>query len=346
MLWHFSGSSSEISDRHRARTTLGLSFLVFGLFMLVLTGCDSEAMLSSDASERDTALRVLGTDARMMGYVDVHDQMAFSQDVMADNADMAEAFDEAMTRIREMSGVQLDQDVHGVYVAVSNFEENADGAVVAFVDFDQDAVAAAVASEEEFVRIDSDWPVDAFTVRNHEKDVSFAFAEGSFVMLANSETKLRSMLDRAYDQSAPVSMDPMMAAVADRSSWMVVRNLDQYVSDMGDENFTGDAAMLRPLMTSLQDIAVGMDQDAESVESELLIRPVSSVEVEDYANLMSGIRAMLRLQMRDMEFARDMVDRIDIEATDEWVTLEMSVEREELEELEARIREEMTGRWN
>lgn len=105
-------------------------------------------------------------------------------------------------------------------------------------------------------------------------------------------------------------------------------------------------ALVRPLLGGIQDLAFGMDQDGESMSSQVLIRPNDTVTVDDYESLLSGVRAMLRLQVRDLDVASEMVNRIDIEADDDWVSLEMSMDREEMERLEDEIGSELLGRFN
>ena len=346
MLWHFSGSSNAISNRHRARRALGLSFLFGGFLMMTLTGCDTEAMLVPDSSDRDTALRILGTDARVMGFVDIEGQMAVSREIMQREADMAEAMDQLKDRVFEATGIQVDQDVHGAYVAIEDLNENAQGALLAFVDFDQEHVTQELESEAEIVRLDTEWPVDAYTAREGADTMAIAFAEGRLVIITTGADRLRALLARAYDESVPAVMDDLMASVADHDTWMVVRGLDELSADMPGENVSGQAALIRPLLTSLQDVAMGIDNDAESIESRFLIRPVASVSVDDYENLLSGVRAMMRLQLRDYDAALDMVNKIEIDARDEWVELSMQADHDELEAMANELREEMRLGWN
>ncbi|MDA0379088.1 MAG: hypothetical protein O3C45_04580 [Bacteroidetes bacterium] len=346
MLWHFSGSSSAISDRHRIRRTLGLSFLFGGVLLMTLTGCDSEAMLAPDTSDRDTALRVLGTDARMMAFVDVENQMTMVRDLAERNTEMAEAMDEMLKTVLEETGIRVEEDVHGIYVAIQDFSANAEGAALAFVDFDQDRAAEAIKQESDFVRVETEWPVDAFTLEKEGASMAVAFVEGQLVMLATSASRLQAMLDRAYADAARPEMDALMAAVADHDSWMVVRHLDEYASGLADGEASGQTALLMPIMTSLQDLAVGSDQDAETMESRILIRPVASVAVDDYAQLITGARAMMRMQVRDLPAARDLIDDIDIRSEAEWVRVDMSVQREDIEEIGRQLSEEMSFGWN
>ncbi len=336
----------EMSGIHRARRAMGIAFFLCAALMLTLTGCDSEAMLTADSSDRDTALRILQTDSRMLAFADVETQMDASMRMMGDDADYQAMVEEGLQQVYEMTGVRVDEDVHSVFVAIDDFSDDANGGVVAFVDFDQDEVASQAASIDEVERIDSDWPVDAFVIDGKNEEAAVAFAEGSLVLLATDVDHLRRMLDRAYGDSGPVSLDPMLAEVADRESWMIVRGLDDYTENMSMGDVPADLAMMQPLLSSLENMAVGFDQDGDSMSAEVLIQPNASVSVDDYANLLTGIRAMMRLQFRDLDVASEMVDRIDIEADGEWVSLEMEIDREDMERLEEELREEMGGRFN
>jgi hypothetical protein len=346
MLWHFSGSTNAISDRHRIRRTLGLTFLFGGVLMMTLTGCDSEAMTDQGASDRETALRVLGTDARMMAYVDVENQIALTREMAERNGELAQVMDSVMKRVLDETGIRVEEDVHGIYVAIQDFTDNAEGGALAFVEFDQDRATSVIKQTDEFVRLDTQWPVDAFTVEDGGEAIAVAFVEGRLVMLATSSTRLQAMLDHAYAESGRPEMDPLMEAVADRDSWMIIRHLDEYASDFANAEVDGEAALLKPLMTSLQDVAIGVDQDSESMDSRILIRPISAVEVEDYARLITGARALMRMQVRELPAAQGLIDDIDIRSEDGWVRVDMEVNLDDIEEIGAQLREEMGLSWN
>ena len=338
-------ASYEHTHLHRARRVLGLAFFVCAALLLTLTGCDSEAMLATDSSDRDTALRILQPDSRLLAFADVDNQMDTALRLMGEEGHQA-MFEEGIERLYEMTGIRVDEDVHGIYMGMHDFAGNGRGGLVAFVDFNQENVASRAADLEEVVRVDTDWPVDAFMVNGRSHSPAIAFAEGSLVILASDADLLRGMLDRAYQQEESVAMDAMLAEVADRDSWFIARGISEFVDELPTSGGSSELAMVRPLLGGLQDIAFGMDQDGETMSSETIIRPSENVAVEDYESLLSGVRAMLRLQLRDYEMATEMINRIDIDAEDEWVSLKMTVDREEMERLQEEIREEMEGRFN
>lgn len=339
-------SDYEHSHVHRARRTLGFAFLVCAAIVLTLTGCDSEGMLTADSSERDTALRILRVDSRMLAYADVDDQIDVTRQMMGRNAEQQAMMEEGLERVFEMTGIRIDEDVHAVYMGLTDFTDDAEGGVVAFVDFDADAVADQAASMEEVARVDTDWPVDAYVMEGHDGEAAIAFAEGSLVILASSLGHLETMLDRAYEEGGPVQTDAMLAEVADHNSWMIVRGISDYTNEIPESDLPTEIAMARPLLTSLEDIAVGMNQDAESMAAKALVRPTTSVSVDDYANLLSGVRAMMRLQFRDLDVAMEMIDDIEIDAEDAWVALSFEFNQDDMERLSEELREEMDARFN
>jgi len=323
-----------------------LAFFACAALILTLTGCDSEAMLAADSSDRDTALRILQVDSRMLAFADVENQLATSRRMLGDNEEFEAMMDEVMARVEKMTGVRMEEDLHSVYVGLSDFGDDPRGGVVAFVDFDQDALSRQAADTEGVVRLDTNWPVDAYTVEGRDRGASVAFAEGSLILFASDARVLTGMLDRAYGESSAVTMDPLLATVADRNTWFVARDAGRLMNELPASGGSPEMAMIRPLLAGIQDVAFGMDQDGERMSSEFLIRPNDNVTVDDYESLLSGVRAMLRLQFRDFDVASDMIDRIDIDAEDEWVSLSMDVNREEMERLEEELREEMRARFD
>jgi hypothetical protein len=355
----FSGSHAATSDTaltavsaykhsfvHRARRSLGFAFLVCAAFVLTLTSCDSEGMLTADSSERDTALRILRVDSRMLAYADVDDQIDMARQMMGMDAEEQVMMEEGLERVFEMSGIRIDEDVHAVYMGLTDFSDAAEGGIVAFVDYDPDAVANQAASMDEVVRIDTGWPADAYTLKDQDNGAAIAFAEGSLVVLASSRDYLETMLDRAYEEGGLVSTDDMLSEVADRKSWMIVRGIGEYTNEIPESEMPIEIAMARPLLTSLEDMAIGMNQDTESMDATVLIRPSGSVTVEDYANLLSGVRAMMRLQLRDLDVAMEMIDDIEIKAENEWVALSLDFDHADMERLGDELREEMGATFN
>lgn len=334
------------STIHRTRRALGLAFFVCAALVLTLTGCDSEAMLSADSTDRDTALRILQTDSRMLAFADIESQYDAATRLMGDDPEQMAMLEEGLERLYEMTGIRMEEDVHSVYVGMQDFSNAPRGGIVAFVDFDQNEVAEQAAELEGVVRLDSDWPVDAYSVESQDGGAAIAFAEGSLVLMATNTAVLRNMLDRAYQEEGTISMDPLLAEVADRDSWFVARGVGEFMDDLPPSGGSTEMALVRPLLGGIQDLAFGMDQDGESMSSQVLIRPNDTVTVDDYESLLSGVRAMLRLQVRDLDVASEMVNRIDIEADDDWVSLEMSMDREEMERLEDEIGSELLGRFN
>lgn len=340
------GSDYERSNVHRARRTLGMMFLVCAAFVFTLTGCDSEGMLTADSSERDTALRILGVDSPMLAFADVDDQIDVARQMMGRDAQQQAMMEEGLNQVFEMTGIRVDEDVHAVYMGLTGFSNDAEGGMVAFVDFDQEAVADQAASMDGVVRFDTDWPVDAYSLAGQEGNAAVAFAEGSLVLLASGRDHLETMLERAYEEGGSVQTDGMLAQVADRNSWMIVRNIGDYTNEIPQSDLGTELAMVLPLLTSLEDVAVGMNQDAETMAAKAIIRPNNSVSVDDYANLLSGVRAMMRLQFRDLDVATEMIDEINIDAEEEWVSLSFEVDREDMERLSEELREEMGARFN
>jgi len=328
-------------DRGAARRSplsMAVLAMVVASMALVWTGCDSEAMVTADASERDMALRVLQADSRMLAYADVDSQLEAGRRMLGQNGDVQAMMDDVMNRVAEMTDIQLDEDVRGVYVGMQELGENVQGGMVGFVDYDQETLASQAADLEGMVRIDTQWPVDAFAVEGDEGQAAVAFAEGSLILMATDPEMLDRMLNRAYAESSTSSMDPLLDAVANRNAWVVIRDLGPWVDALSSGDGASELALLRPLLGGIADLAMGMDQNGEQLSGEIIIRPNGTISVDDYESLLSGARAMLRLQLRDLEAASEMIDRIAIDASGEWVSLKMDVTREDLMRLEAEIR--------
>lgn len=91
---------------------------------------------------------------------------------------------------------------------------------------------------------------------------------------------------------------------------------------------------------------MGMDSDGQSVSAEIIIRPDDGVSTEDYESLLRGVRAMMRMQFGQLETASTLVERIEIDSEEDWVSLRINTNVEEMALLEEEIREELQRRMN
>jgi len=341
MDWAFTGSQKEISSHHRSRRWLTLTCLLAGGMMFTLAGCDSEAMIASSKSEQQTALRILGTDSAVLMRADIEHQMSLLQEWMPDADDMTAYMEEAFDEVEDRTGIRLDEDVHGIYMAMAQLEEESNIGMLVFLDYDAKEVVDRLDIEEQTRRVEVDWPVDAFVLGDGQ-EMAVAFAEGSLVMVARGESHLRTMLDRAYDESAPVVKDELLSMVSDHNSWMVARNVDAIIGQIDLSELDGSGAMLRPLVASVQHVGVGVDTDSDRMFMEILIDPVDAVDSDDLENLFSGVKALLRMQARDVEELANLVEGIEVGSDNGFVSLGIEVERSDIERLEEAIQAQMS----
>lgn len=332
--------------RNARRGSAAAVFLVGVAFVLTLAGCDSEALQPSQSSERDTALRILQTDSRVLGFVDVQRQLDTGRSLLGGQDGYEEMVDDAMTRISDLTGIRMGEDVHGMYVGIQNMNQTPSGGMVAFVDHDPIALAGQAADMEGMVRMETTWPVDAFAIDQEDGRLAVAFAEGSLILMASDPSTLDAMLDRAYGESRPAVIDPMLAAVATRSSWVMVRDAGAIMEATSPSDGSTATALIRPLLSGIGDMAMGMDSDGQSVSAEIIIRPDDGVSTEDYESLLRGVRAMMRMQFGQLETASTLVERIEIDSEEDWVSLRINTNVEEMALLEEEIREELQRRMN
>jgi hypothetical protein len=329
---------------HRGSAT---AILLAGVaFVLTLAGCDSEALQASQSSERDTALRILQTDARLLAFADVQRQLETGRSLLGGQDGYREMVDDAMTRIGDMTGIRMDEDVRGMYVGIQEGNQTPSGGMVAFVDHDSNTLAQQAADMEGMVRMETTWPVDAFALESQERRLAIAFAEGSLILMASDPSMLEAMLDRAYGESRPAVIDPMLAAVAARNSWVMVRDAGTIFAAESSADGSAATALIRPLLSGIGDMAMGVDSDGQTVSAEIIIRPAEGVSTEDYESLLRGVRAMMRMQFGQLETASNLVERIDIDAETDWVSLRITTNIEEMALLEEEIREELQRRMN
>ena len=75
---------------------------------------------------------------------------------------------------------------------------------------------------------------------------------------------------------------------------------------------------------------------------EILIDPVDAVDSDDLENLFSGVKALLRMQARDVEELANLVEGIEVGSDNGFVSLGIEVERSDIERLEEAIQAQMS----
>jgi len=335
MDWATSGSRKEISNHHRARRFLALSCFLCGALLLTLAGCDTESVLiPDDSSELDTAMRILGSDSAVLAYGDVQHHFGVMAGLLEEFDEQTEAMDEVMSEVFERTGIQLDEDIHGVYVGLNYLNDDTEGALVVFVDFDQESVVERITQESDVTRIESSWPVDAFSPDN-EHAPAIAFVEGSLIILGSDADVLTTLLARTYEEStSSLPSGAMFDKISSHYNWAMIRDLDQALQGERDFELDGVAAMILPAVRSVRDVGIGVSSDGESVEAQLFLDPTDQMASDDLESLLSGVKGMARLQFNGNDEVKSLIEKIEIDQDDGLVEVSFEADRDDLEALE------------
>ena len=325
----------HVLDRNqgRARRSLAATCFILSLGLLVFAGCDSESLFSGSSTSTDRALQVLEPSAMVIAHVDVQKGFETLEEFgFQDEADRDE-MDAAMTKIAEIMGINPREDVHDLFVSVSVTDQNPKLNMVAFLDFDQELMTARLNETSELTRTESAGKTDRYTLQD-EDQVQFVLVDGKMIFVSSETESLDNMLARSgqADGSAFTS-DKLFDSVKDLEHWVVVRNLDTLIGEMGEIEVQGELGSAIPALKAIQAVALGLNTSGNDIEGALFLEPNSTVDAKDLASVLSGLRAAARLQLENDEDLMEKLEEIDISTKNGLVRISMESERSELLDL-------------
>lgn len=326
------GSRKETSDHPPSRRLSGLTALVLGVFVLSLAACDAESMLDvNQSSELDTAMRILNVESGVLAHADMSHQLDLLTDFLPEGQEEARELEEALSEIYDHTGINVKEDVHGVYFGIDMGGRQEDGGVLVFVDFDQDEIIQKIEYETEVIPLETAWPVDAFVLEDRGSG-AVAFIDGSIVILASNEYYLEDLLERAFsDEDYSFSGDALFEEVSSHHNWVLVRDLAQALDAQGDLRLEGPSAMILPVIRAVQDFAAGVDFSDDRVEVSLYLAPSGNIKADDLKSVIGGVRSLARMQFNRNDELVELLQRIQIGSNNDLVEVSIEMDMEDLE---------------
>ena len=334
-----SGLRSAISDSSRGfRAAL---ILVAVLLAPVISGCDSESLVTSDAGHLETALRLLGPDGTAVGFANVEAIERHADSWIESITGRMPERDGMTDEFERQTGVDVENDVQAIYGTVIGAVGEEDGSIIVFGTWDADDVIDHLDDNMEINRIEHDGP-ESFTAYGiAERGTLFlAVSRDGYIVVTSSEDRFESMLARALANDPVASDEPFLSELAAYDAWLTVNDVRQALPDVMPQ-----AGMIGPIFESVSRAGFGADLAEETAEALLLAEPREDVRAEDLANVVRGGIAAARFQVMSEpdapELIRDLLDRIEVETRSNSVAVIMSISRSEAAELG----QFFEGRW-
>lgn len=319
--------------------------------MLSLAGCDAENLFGGDSSDTDTALRILDPSASVLVHINVEKGIDTLMDEFSPTSEEQGELDEVMNRVAEMLGINPQEDIHHIYIAISAFSNLGDSTLgysnrrdstlgysafaptfgmVVLTDFDQEKLIARLASEMEVQQVRAAGKSAVYQIAG-EKGAQFSLVDGKMILLSNDTAYLSRMTDKALDDDAMVPQkDDLQKRVGKMESWVVVRDLGKLHPEMNFQKLDGDLAQALRIAKTIDAVAMGLSTTGNDLEGVLFIQPQVGVDAEDIANVLGGLRAAARLQLQDQPELLDRVEDIDIETVKNLVKVSGETSKEDI----------------
>lgn len=306
----------------------GLRILGVLVVVLLLGGCDSEALVVSSADQDDRALAALGTDHEALLRADVRGLMSESEAVLAMLPAEARAMWQVrMQEIAAATGMDPRQDMDVVWLAVGEDY----GSAVAFAEHDPAFLTTALPHRTSIAGHDVYHPEDA-------NGLHVASWKGDALLAMSTEPAMRRALE-AFQTNAPAPPLPTeVARVRSADAWIHVRDMPALLANMPD---AGDAfaGQLGLLLGQIQSGAAGLVVDGGSFSFQLVGRPVASTTPDDLASVLKGVVAIARMQPGLPAELLPILEDIGIAARDGFVTVELTLSAEAAAALLASMQE-------
>ncbi|NQV73454.1 hypothetical protein HQ496_10040 [bacterium] len=338
MDWDISGSTvgiSKVWDRNhvRARRSLAATCIVVSLFLLVLSGCDSESMFSSSSSSAERALQIMDPASVVLAHVDIEKGLESIDSFVFQSEEAKQKLDSAMNEISALMGFNPREDVHHLFLSVSSLDKSARMGMVAFVDFDQPTMTSRLNEAEELSKTSSAGKTDIYQLLDAEA-VQFALVDGNMILVSNEANSLDGMITRSQRTDGGFNLDDaLLNAVKSREHWLVVRNVDGMLSEVGNLTPGDQFAQLLPAIRAVQSIAVGLNTSGSDIEGALFIEPNAQVSAKDLASVLGGFRAAARIQLEGQDEILDQLENLDIDTSNGLVRIRMENDKDELLDL-------------
>ena len=328
-------TSKQLFSRGRYSLFAVVAFLV--VLTPFLSACDTESLLSSSSSEQSTALRVLDDNAQMLAHVSIESGLSFlsalSDGHISDEIQQQEEYQEFI----DMTGLDPLEDIHSVYVSMSNFEDYGEGSVLVFAEFDQTQMVSLMESEGEFSRVSSA-AQDAFQV--DDDDMFVALHEGRYIMLSSSDSGLNRLVDRMLDETISQSRNELIDELSTDDHWMIIQDMNEVSNAIQNENLSGPLASMGQLATAVEKVGFGLSFTSEEIDSRMVLVSQSDTEASDLESLLKGLRAAARFEMGDQEDLLELINEIEISSSGSFVEVAFEAEVDEIREWTEKLSEE------
>lgn len=297
------------------------------LAVLVLGGCDSEALVLSSADRDDRAMAALGTDHEALVRADVRGLMAESDAVLAMlPADVAAMWNMRLQEITAATGVDLEQDVDVFWAALGDDY----GSAVAFAEHDPDFLATALPNRMTIAGHDVYHAEDA-------EGMNVASWKKEAIIATSTEQAMRRALE-AFESNSPAPPLPKeLVRVRSADAWVYIRDFPQLLTTAPDAGNTYNQLFV--LLRQLQSGAAGVVVNDGSFSFQFVGSPIETTTASDLVSVLRGVVALVKMQPEIPAELVPVLEGVEISERDDLVTLELTLSAEATAALIASMQE-------
>lgn len=323
---------------HPARS-FGAALTALALLVLVVAGCGDggSATLSESTTEASTLLPASSSFVSMIDLQHIRDNSpegsALFERFSMDDADGSEA----RQRLEAM-GVDVDEDIHRVYVGGS-LDDN-EPVVLVYGSFDADAINTYIQNEMEGGDMTDD--VKMATVRGRtvfsgmrdadEEPFAATVASSNLVVMGRESTvsDVLARLDGEGDGSladTSEKMELIRKAATGKSGWVTVMNVAE--NDM--LNPSGDSDMSRLASVVRSATAAMTFTDGGALDTRVSLKAADGASAADIADLTRGLVGLAKRQVKEERDLRDVLESVTVEDQGDEVEVTARISKQVME---------------
>ena len=306
-----------------------LYFSTIVIVSALLGGCAVEERPITAEMVRQLAL--LPGDAQVIGYMNfdrIKDSEFFQ--MFMDSSDIDWFRDQEYRDFIEGTGLDLQRDIHELYVAVHSADDttNREGLLIVKGKFDPQKIMDYVHTQAQSTEYESSSHRDKtiYTLDNHTKAFCFHDQE---TFIAGATDAVKGWLDRSTEKERTINnqiIDRIEHLRYKRSAWFTV-NTDVLLRNLNRERIKNMEGL-----EALQYIAVSMDLD-KAFKLHGQSQFISVEKAELFRDALKGVIAAGKLSLSEDRWLVDVLNAIKVDQKRDRVDIDWQLSKKEIEKL-------------
>ena len=304
--------------------------LMLGVVFYAFTACGSKETATAGSASSVDMLKMLPVDAQGVIFIDFHKAMSIEAAAKAiKEDDNYQKYQEFI----EKTGIDPEKDIYFIAVAVQEIagKDEPSGAAVVNMKYNKDSLLTLIAeeSEKEITPVDYNG-VALYSEAGKESEV-FAFLDDSNVVVGELGG-VKSCIDVMQKTKENIYKNEALAGLLDKTNkktllWGAMSIPQEVMEKAASENpMLGD-------LKSVNAVTLNFDYASKNITAEIRLESGNAESNKKVAGMLNGLKAFGSMAAAEKPEIGELVNSIEITATDEHVKITASIPEDLIEKL-------------